>query len=535
VTAPYQKGDLVAGRYRIEKELGAGGMGALFIAVQTGFERRVALKVLPATVPDKNARDRFILEAKAVCDVKHPNIVTYYDFGTDPDTGRMFLVMELLDGRSLHDVLKQDAPLPASRVLHIISQLCEALVEAHKNGIIHRDLKPANIMLVRRGEDRDFVKLIDFGIARMTRKAKGITSAGMIIGTVGYLAPEYIQTQVVNERTDVYALGIICYELIAGRRPFVAKKQIDVMRMHVQSPVPPLSEHCEGRDWSNLGPLSDRIERALDKDPKTRTPTVRAFKTHLMAAAAALLDEDHAASTTLQPGADLISMVDPETTVQEPGLKTTGRGVIQPTGTQPQPSVSQLTAPPPTSPLKWVAAGVFVTVLVAAATVGIVKWVGSEPETPTTTSESAKPVVAEREPEPEPEVVPPPTVAAAAPEIERRKSGREERRELQRRGLETPPPIEKPARVENPAQVVKPATIEKPVTARYPVTILARPRGKVYLGSKKLGQSPPIVSASVAAGKRCFTAIHPTTKARKRKCIRVGPGRNHVLIDLSVK
>jgi serine/threonine-protein kinase len=280
-------------------------MGGVYLAEQLNLGRQIALKVLRHDVAlDPVARERFVREARAVCHLKHPNLVVYHDFGTESATGRLYLAMEHLQGRSLASLTSQKTPVPIDRVTHIIDQLCGALSVAHRGGVIHRDLKPGNVMLVRRENDKDFVKLIDFGISRVLKGSEGpgqseidLTQTGMLIGTTAYLAPEYIRNQVVDERVDIYALGIITYELIAGRRPFEAADQIQMLMKHVHEAPIPFDQLADGRNVpANVNSV---VMKALEKDPEKRYATVDAFREDFRSAAASVLD-DSAIGATLQ-------------------------------------------------------------------------------------------------------------------------------------------------------------------------------------------------------------------------------------------
>lgn len=285
-TSTFPPGTIIDGRYKIRKAIGAGGMGAIYVAEHLTFGRDVAVKVLNTSAhDDQQAHERFMREAKAVCHLQHPNLVTYHDFGTDPETGALYLILELLKGNDLATVLRSGPRLSSKRIIHILTQLCDALAEAHAHGVIHRDLKPANVMLVNRGDDPDFVKLIDFGIVRVVQEemyADGLTGAGMLVGTPSYLAPEYIQFQQVDHRVDLYALGVIGYELISGIRPFIHRKAGEVLRMHVQSPIPPLTHFRDGQPVP--ASLAEPIMRALAKQPEERQSDIRSFKQQLVEA-----------------------------------------------------------------------------------------------------------------------------------------------------------------------------------------------------------------------------------------------------------
>ena len=564
----YGPGSLVDGRYRIERELGAGGMGALFIATQLGFGRRVAVKVLPPKMAhDKAARDRFVLEARAVCHLQHPNLVTYYDFGTDKGTGWMFLVMELLEGASLHEVLKTQGPLPASRVLHIIGLLCDALAEAHDGRVIHRDLKPANVMLVRRGNDPDFVKLIDFGIVRLLDpptsggRHKRITDAGMIVGTTGYLAPEYILHQVVNERVDIYALGIICYELIAGRRPFVHRDATQVLMMHVKTPPRPLTGLEDGRDWSGLTAINDVILGALTKDPNRRTRTVRAFKALLMAAAAPLLVDAHASQTTLQSGLD----PDDQSTQQSTAIQfgTIGDSAPDDTGAARQEGGSQRTRAR-RGPLLWLALGAIAVAVVASAmAVGLALRSPQSPA-PTTPGADVEEATSGSEDAPAPETTRAAELDSAEPSDRQPDDDRPmatpnpEARARARVQVRAPEPsTANPlqafdrrgpdvagARAERrgasesyptPTQELPP---DEPGASRRPqraaVTVLARPHGKIFYRGRRVDRAGR-AELNVPEGRQCFRAVFAVgaDTRERRSCLAIKRGqRNFLRIDM---
>jgi len=272
-------------------------MGGVYLAEQLGFGRQVALKVLHhQSADDAVSRERFTREARAVCHLKHPNLVVYHDFGTERSSGRLYLAMEYLQGRSLADLLGLGRPVPMDRLVHIFVQLCGALKEAHRAGVIHRDLKPSNVMLVRRAEDSDFLKLIDFGISRVLsgnqqhgQSDVELTETGMIIGTTGYLAPEYIQSQVVDQRTDIYALGVMTYEMIAGQRPFRGTDRVQVLFQHLNDEPTPLAGTIDGRTIPHS--LSQAVLKALAKDPEQRYKTVSDFETAMLEAAEPLLSD----------------------------------------------------------------------------------------------------------------------------------------------------------------------------------------------------------------------------------------------------
>lgn len=238
-------GRLVGDRFRVIELLGRGGMGSVYLAEQLSMKRMVALKVINALEnPDHAARrqafKRFEREAHAASRLEHHNTVRVFDFGISDD-GTMFLAMELLRGRTLASVMCA-GPMPPARVVNIAIQVCRSLAEAHQKGIIHRDLKPDNVMVIDTADEKDFVKVLDFGIAKVAAGAdeSSVTSAGMIVGTPAYMAPEQATASRVVPATDLYALGVIMYEALTGRPPFNAPTPLAVLMKHVSELPPPI-------------------------------------------------------------------------------------------------------------------------------------------------------------------------------------------------------------------------------------------------------------------------------------------------------
>lgn len=250
-------GALLHNRYRIESELGRGGVGVVYRAHDTLLDRAVAIKVLGETAGGTEGRARLLREAQAVAKLDHPHIVPVYDVGEINDTP--FIVMQLVVGQSLRET--GPLPLPAERSIIVASQLCEALGHAHQRGIVHRDLKPENIILTPEGA----AKLMDFGLAH-SQGASHLTQEGTLVGTLFYLAPEQILGEPVDGRADLYALGVILYELTTGRLPFAGNDVLNVISHHLHSPVEPPRTHR-----ADLPPALDAlIVRLLSKQPEDR-------------------------------------------------------------------------------------------------------------------------------------------------------------------------------------------------------------------------------------------------------------------------
>lgn len=270
-------GTVVGDRYHIVRVLGEGGMGRVYYAEQPmGHGRRpVALKVIRATAADRQNVARFQRECDLVIQLTHPNTIRFYDFGTLPD-GRLYIAMEYVDGRSLADAIAA-GPIAVPIVDRWTRQMGGALIEAHRLGMVHRDLKPENVLLAKNPDEGEFVKVCDFGIAmQVGQGARGeITGEGLIIGTPAYMSPEQFNGTPVDARSDVYAVALIVYEMLTGRRPFVAKTPLEWATAHLTKTPPPLDSYA----WLAALPDHKReaLARALAKDVERRTPSIREF------------------------------------------------------------------------------------------------------------------------------------------------------------------------------------------------------------------------------------------------------------------
>ncbi len=225
------------GRYQIVRHLARGGMAEVYLARDLLLDRPVALKVLfPEFATDRSFVERFRREARSAANLNHPNIVSIYDWGEED--GTYFIVMEYVDGLTLRDLVHRQGPLMASRAAEIGADIAGALQFAHVGGVIHRDVKPGNVLITT-----SQVKVTDFGIARAGDPAESLTQAGAVMGTATYFSPEQAQGHVVDPRTDVYSLGVVLYEMVAGRPPFTGDNPVSIAYQHVrEEPVPP-SEH----------------------------------------------------------------------------------------------------------------------------------------------------------------------------------------------------------------------------------------------------------------------------------------------------
>jgi serine/threonine-protein kinase len=232
-------GTIIADRYQIDKLVARGGMAAVYLAHHVKLNRPVALKILspPPDAEDSSAfEDRFRLEAETLAALDHPNIVILHDFG-DLDDGRFFLAMEFIDGPRLSDVLR-DGPLPCERALSLIMQVCSGLRYAHKRGVVHRDLKPSNLLIKHKDDGVEQLKVVDFGLVKLTEADQAITRAGLILGSPHCMAPEQVKGQKVDHRADIYAIGVLLFRTLTGQYPFHGPNSAATMIAHLNQPVP---------------------------------------------------------------------------------------------------------------------------------------------------------------------------------------------------------------------------------------------------------------------------------------------------------
>jgi serine/threonine-protein kinase len=267
-------GSLIDGRYEVLSVIGEGGMGTVYEVRHRALGKRFALKALRKDLAlDSEIAARFIQEARTAAAVSHPGLVEITDFGR-LESGQVYFVMELLEGQSLAALLRTGGPLPAARGLAIVRQLVHALKAAHDASIVHRDLKPDNIHVGRGDNHSDVVKIVDFGLAKVIGSSK-LTAAGMVFGTPHYMSPEQAAGDVVDHRADIYALGIVMYEMFTGKVPFEADSYMGVLTKHMyMAPAPPSELSPE---LKSLGALEEVILRCLQKRPQARYDNLAAL------------------------------------------------------------------------------------------------------------------------------------------------------------------------------------------------------------------------------------------------------------------
>jgi serine/threonine-protein kinase len=333
-------GQTLNNRFKIESKIGEGGFGAVYRGVQLATGRKVALKLLhPEMTKDENLVARFRREGMVLCNLRDAHTITTYDFDQTPD-GTLYIAMELLEGKSLHQIFHEQAPLEWKRMFKILIEMCSSLAEAHQQGIVHRDLKPENVYLESRPGNPEFVKILDFGIAKVMRgdsidpQSPQLTATGQTLGTLEYMSPEQLMGKALDGRSDVYALGVVAYEMITGRLPFPdAKGPAGLITAQLkQTPQPPSVANPKAA----LPQAVDRvILKALEKDKNNRYPDVTAM--------AAALQEvlDHAREASSPMAAPLPSANASNNRLAPADLLETRRGELPQIAPPPVPQAPQ--------------------------------------------------------------------------------------------------------------------------------------------------------------------------------------------------
>jgi len=283
-------GHVVAGRYRVLERLGQGGMGTVYLAEHEAIEKKVALKVLrPEYSAKPDLVTRFQREAISASRIKHPNVLDVFDFG-QIENGCFYLAMEFLEGRDLADDLEESGVIPPARALRLTLQVCKALAAAHAKGVVHRDMKPENVFLQLTAEGEEQVKIVDFGIAQLRTneeiaesepQRRRLTRTGMIFGTPEYMSPEQAAGRHMDLRVDVYATGVILFEMLTGAVPFTGDTFFGVLNAQMNEPVPPL--RALNPDVQVSAELEAVVTRALAKNPDDRFSSTRDLATALLA------------------------------------------------------------------------------------------------------------------------------------------------------------------------------------------------------------------------------------------------------------
>lgn len=278
---PFIGREILGGQYRILQKIGTGGMGSVYKAEQPEMNRMVAIKILhPKLAGRKDLTSRFRREARAMSQLTHPNTAKVFMYGELEEDGSLYIVMELLEGKNLNQTVRKEGAMSVERAIPVLVQVCGALQEAHEMGIVHRDLKPENIFLSVQGGLKDFPKVLDFGLAKVTERQMRpgsiiLTQEGMVFGTPEFMSPEQAQGKTLDARSDIYSLATILYEVLTGKLPFNAKTPMEYIQKHVMEPPISLYERVPGKTFP--AGLGEVIQKALEKKPEDRYQSAAEF------------------------------------------------------------------------------------------------------------------------------------------------------------------------------------------------------------------------------------------------------------------
>jgi serine/threonine-protein kinase len=359
----------------LDERIAAGGMGEVWKGTDTRLGRAVAIKILHAGLSSNDKfRTRFQLEARAVAALQSPGIVALYDYGeeTNDDGEVSYLIMELVRGRSLAEILRDRGPLPPAEVMPIVAAAADALETAHRHDIIHRDIKPANLLV---DEETGAAKIVDFGISA-ARGASGLTETGTVMGTLAYASPEQLNGAELTGASDLYSLGIVAYEMLMGRPPFVSDTPVAVMNGHMTQAPPPLSRDIPAG-------IAQVVLQALQKDPRARY-TSAAEMARSAREGRVVTGGIPVAPTTPPDGQQTQYFGSDQTALIGAGVGGGGNTAEQPTGQMGQPEENAGSATP------WLITAAVVAILVI---IGVLIWINSQKGTPNGEIKSPDPSV----------------------------------------------------------------------------------------------------------------------------------------------
>jgi hypothetical protein len=299
-TAPDSANKIIAERYRVIDQLGSGGVGVVYRAIDLRMSKKVAVKILSSPTLSDDVVMRFQREARSASQLLHRNLISIYDFGITGDR-EPYMVMELIIGKTLHELLEECQRLSVKDTIPLLTQVCSAMAHAHKNGVVHRDLKTSNIMLEDTPDKSLLVKILDFGIAKLKNdEMQELTRAGQIVGTANYMSPEQASEKPVDHRSDIYSLGCVMYKMLTGVLPFEGESYMETLSMHRNEPIPSLHEGFPNTVFSRK--LEEINRRALAKHPDDRFQTMDEFSASLNAAASSPDVDDSSAISTASSG-----------------------------------------------------------------------------------------------------------------------------------------------------------------------------------------------------------------------------------------
>ena len=343
---PFIGRDILQGQFQILQKIGSGGMGSVYKALQPAMNRMVAVKILhPKLANRKDLVSRFRREARAMSHLTHPNTVKVYLYGELED-GSLYIVMEFLEGKNLNQTVRSEGPMTIERGLPILIQACNALEEAHRAGIIHRDLKPENIFVSQTGGIKDYAKVLDFGLAKVTEREMRpgsiiLTQEGMVFGTPEFMSPEQAQGKSLTASSDIYSLAVILYEVLTGKLPFDAKNPMEFIQLHVTQKPKPINERVPGKTFPPI--LWTVLSKALEKKSEDRYGSAAEFAHALQAVLNGATEippyTDDGAKPMVQSGSQPVPtpLAQPAPKVADP--KAPGAGVPVATRSSPLPAV----------------------------------------------------------------------------------------------------------------------------------------------------------------------------------------------------
>ncbi len=338
---PFIGRDILDGQFQILQKIGKGGMGSVYKALQPAMNRMVAVKILhPKFTSRRDLASRFRREARAMSHLTHPNTAKVFLYG-ELDDGSLYIVMELLEGKNMNQTVRSEGPMPLDRAIGILVQVCSALEEAHRAGMIHRDLKPENVFLCQQAGMKDYAKVLDFGLAKVTEREMrpgsiALTQEGMVFGTPEFMSPEQAQGKKLTAVSDIYSLAVILYEALTGKLPFDAKTGMEFIQHQVMTKPLTLAQRAPNRSFPPL--LQEVFDKALEKDPTKRFPTALDFSKALEAV---LEGKTELPAPLATPGNLTLPVSTPQPPSQQPPSQ-------QPPSQQPA-SPSQASVPPPAS------------------------------------------------------------------------------------------------------------------------------------------------------------------------------------------
>ena len=504
------------GEYVVRRHLGSGGMGIVYEGEHLTIGRKAAIKLLREELsPGAQARG-LLAEARAASAIRHHGIIDIFGFGEQPGVGQ-YLVMEYLEGRPLSELLQARAPLPLAEAVALLGEVLDALSAAHAVGVIHRDLKPSNIFVARQSNGTESIKVLDFGLAKRSTTPEGTTPqthSDVVVGTPQYMAPEQALCQEVGPQTDLYAVGVIAFELLTGQRPFTGRSPMEIVAHHLRTPPPAPSLFVE------LPPEADALVlQLLAKEPRQR-PGSASEVAHQFRALLQPRGDSRLSSGA--PGAHALTVLEPPpgATPAQPPTAT-----LRPSPATPSPRAEPLAAPPQRgSRWRWgMAAGGVLSLVFGVGTV-MAREAATRaslspaplPEVQPVASPSLPaPVLSAPRPEPEPE----PIQAAAPPLAAAVRRGETAPSPSRKKASRSPPPAATPIASVQPSSAPPPEPTPQPEATGTLHLVMRGTWADVWVDGKKLGRAPPDHSYTLSSGEHELELRNPAFADYRRTLV----------------